>query len=88
MSGVQAWLRILLEFLGLIPKTEFKIRWSEEQLAPKAVALNEIVVIGPRRSPKWAVFHCPGDCSVFYRLPLSGEHSPRWRIRTDWLGRP
>ena len=88
MSLIQTWLRALLEFFRVIPKTQYKIRRSEEQLAPKDVAFNEIVIIGPRHHPKWVVFHCPGDCSVFYRLPIGGRHSPRWNIRTDWLGRP
>lgn len=88
MNWIQTFLRALLEFFGLIPKTEFKIRWSEEQLAPKDVAFDEIAVIGPHGRPKWAVFYCPGKCGILYRLPLSAIDAPRWNISVDWLGRP
>lgn len=36
---------------------------------------------------KWASFRCPGGCGKTVRLQLAPNASPRWSIKTDWLGR-
>lgn len=56
---------------------------SREELAP-----GELVVVGPRKAPKWASMQCPCGCGVPYLLSLSLARRPRWSVASDWLLRP
>ena len=53
-----------------------------ETVVDRSIYITEL-----RHLRKWASFRCPGGCGKIVRLQLTGTSSPRWKIRTDWLGR-
>jgi len=73
---------------GWITKPDYSIIWSPEQINPKEIKSNQIVLVGTKANPKWACFHCPGECNTFLRLPLSNKRNPHWTVETDLFKRP
>ena len=54
----------------------------DDVLADRSIYITEL-----RHLRKWASFRCPGGCGKTVRLQLTGTSFPRWKIRTDWIGR-
>ena len=52
-----------------------------------SIADRSLYITELRQLRKWASFYCPGGCGKIVRLKLAGTASPRWTVRTDWLGR-
>ena len=52
-----------------------------------AIADRSLYITANSRLCKWASFRCPGGCGKTVRLQLAPSASPRWTIKTDWLGR-
>lgn len=82
-----ALIRSILIAIGLIETPDFVVRRSESQPNKSDLRANEVVIVGNRRQPKWAVLLCPGACGHIMRLPLAESASPRWKVTSDWLGR-
>ena len=51
-----------------------------------SIAHRSLYVTELQSLRKWASFRCPGGCGRILRLQLTGAQSPRWTIKTDWLG--
>lgn len=52
-----------------------------------SIADRSLYITANSRLCKWASFRCPGGCGKTVRLQLAPNGSPRWTIKTDWLGR-
>ena len=81
-------IRFLLIKLRIIERPDLILKVMTEQPANKDLKLGELVIVGKKLSPKWAVLKCPGRCGHIMRLPLMSRASPRWAIQSDWLRRP
>lgn len=79
--------RSILVSLRLISRPDLTVRRAVEQPASKDLVGGEIVIVGEKTQPKWAVLKCPGGCGNIMRLPLRDRASPRWSVTADWLGR-
>ncbi|MGS4986069.1 DUF6527 family protein [Pseudosulfitobacter pseudonitzschiae] len=71
----------------LVDKPEFEIRHVDVQPALTDMDPASLYVVGPKQNPKWAVLSCPGACGHVMRLPMMRQHTPRWTITYDWIGR-
>ncbi|MGO9818139.1 MAG: DUF6527 family protein [Acidocella sp.] len=49
---------------------------------------GELVVVENGGLQKWACLKCPGGCGQKIALSLNPERRPRWRVWSDWFGRP
>ena len=41
---------------------------------------DEIVLVGPKDHPKWAMLLCPCGCGETIHVDLMTSHSPHWRM--------
>lgn len=80
-------LRSVLVAIGLVKRPEFTVSYSLGQPSKSVLKVGQIVVVGDRLSPKWAVLRCPGQCDHIMRLPLKTSSHPHWSVKNDWLGR-
>lgn len=88
MEVIAAFLCWLFVTLRLIPRPDFVVRQMTEHPDPAAMARGRIYVVGGRGFTKWAYFRCPADPEEIIQLSLMPDHRPRWRIASDYLGRP
>ena len=77
-----------LSWAGLLARPDLLIRWSAEMPARDDLKPRILVVVGPKRAPKWVTFLCPSGCGTPLLLSLSPNRRPRWSVSVDWLRRP
>lgn len=81
-------LAALLIRLGVQKRPDFRVRWVRDMPAKTDLRPGELVVVGERRSPKWATMPCPSGCGTPLLLSLGWSRRPRWSVVTDGWGRP
>ncbi|WP_108519109.1 DUF6527 family protein [Bradyrhizobium algeriense] len=77
-----------LSWSRLLAKPDFLICRATEMPPREILEAGVLVVVGPKRNPKWATFLCPSGCGMPLLLSLSQTRRPRWSVASDWLGRP
>ena len=78
----------LLSLFGVGAKSDFSVKYTTVQPTKKELKVNELVIVKGKKSPKWLVFRCPGDCGEILRLPLSKNKYPYWSLSFDYFDRP
>ena len=81
--------RVLCQIDRLRRSNPFRLLTVRRATFPQVSSLADrsLYITELRHLQKWASFSCPGGCGKIVRLKLAGTASPRWTVRTDWLGR-
>ena len=74
--------------IGWIKPPVFISEVVSQHPTPDSLEEGKLVIVKNGRLKKWACFRCPGGCGLKIMLSLSPNRSPRWRVKSDWLGRP
>ena len=88
MESLQAILRWLLLWLGLIKKPDFLMRLVPDHSDRGRMEQGLIYVVGGPGYQKWAYLLCPTGNGEVIQLSLQAKHRPRWVVTRDILGRP
>jgi hypothetical protein len=86
--GMRSWKTIigwdsLWKRIFRIPPDYTKVRFATSFRAAKSVGKKEIVFIGDKSSPKWAVIKCPCGCGDLIHIDLMGSHTPSWTCQFE-----
>jgi len=77
----------LLRSVGLLC-ADLLTRTAARMPTDTEVAPGELVVVESDGLQKWACMKCPGGCGLKIALSLNPNRRPRWRVASDWFGRP
>jgi hypothetical protein len=77
-----------LERVGLVARAQLRVENALDMPAKEALGRGVVVLVGERRTPKWATFKCPCGCGTPLLLSLSPNRRPRWIVSQTWSGRP
>lgn len=56
-------------------------RFVEDFTDAQSPGQREILVVGNRQKPKWAVLQCPCGCGHVLNVNLMGSRWPHWRLK-------
>jgi hypothetical protein len=90
MSWRSAIARVLFRLLSGIGfvHADLVFRMTERMPTDSEMRDGELVVVENGGVWKWACLKCPGGCGQKISLSLNPERRPRWRVWSDWFGRP
>jgi hypothetical protein len=77
----------LLRSIGLL-RADLLTRVADRVPTETEIRSGELVVVESDSFRKWACLKCPGGCGVKISLSLNPNRRPRWRVASDWFGRP
>lgn len=88
MRNIKTLVRILLIWLGIIPRPDLSVRILSDHPAPEHIEPGCVYVVGAGGYKKWAYFRCPADATEIIQLSLMQNRRPRWDVTIDFLNRP
>ncbi len=88
MGFIRDTFRWFLIWLHFVPKPHFTIREVTDHPVSNDMVEGRIYLVGGKGYKKWAYFLCPTGSGELIKLSLQQNHSPRWEVKSDILGRP
>jgi Family of unknown function (DUF6527) len=82
-SSVGDWLQRMGWRLLYQPRHYKHFRIVEDMSDTKNVSDDEIVFVGSRTKPKWAILKCPCGCGERLNVDLMKTHYPHWSARLE-----
>jgi hypothetical protein len=83
---LDSWLQRMGWLMHYTPLHYTHLRVVEDMSSADHVAANEIVFVGSRKHPKWAILMCPCGCGERLHVDLMKTHNPHWSARIEKNG--